>query len=42
MMIWFKLFYEQCLKMAECNSIEHNVYEAPNMYLHLSANISND
>ena len=34
--------YEQCLKMAKCNSIEHNFHETPNMYLNLSANTSND
>ena len=28
--------------MAECNSIEHNFRETPNMYPHLSANTSND
>ena len=28
--------------MAECNSIEHNFRETPNMYSHLSANTSND
>ena len=28
--------------MAECNSIEHNFHEIPNMYPNLSANISND
>ena len=28
--------------MAECNSIEHNFHEAPNMYPNLSANTSND
>ena len=28
--------------MAECNSIEHNFHETPNMYSMLSANTSND
>ena len=28
--------------MAECNSIEHNFHETPNMYPDVSANISND
>ena len=28
--------------MAECNSIEHNFHETPNMYPMLSANTSND
>ena len=28
--------------MAECNSIEHNFNETPNMYPNLSANTSND
>ena len=28
--------------MPECNSIEHDFHEAPNMYLNLIANISND
>ena len=28
--------------MAECNSIEHDFHETPNMYPNLSANISND
>ena len=28
--------------MVECNSIRHDVYETPNMYPNLSANISND
>ena len=28
--------------MAECNSIEHDFHETPNMYSNLSANISND
>ena len=28
--------------MAECNSIEHNFHEAPNMHPNLSANTSND
>ena len=28
--------------MAECNSIEHNFHEAPNMYPNLSSNTSND
>ena len=28
--------------MAECNSIEHNFHETPNMYPNLSANTSND
>ena len=27
--------------MVECNSIEHNFHEKPNMYRNLSANISN-
>ena len=28
--------------MAECNSIEHNFHETPNIYPNLSANTSND
>ena len=28
--------------MAECNSIEHDFHETPNMYSNLGANISND
>ena len=28
--------------MTECNSIEHNFHETPNMYPNLNANISND
>ena len=28
--------------MVECNSIEHNFHETPNMYPNLSANTSND
>ena len=28
--------------MDECNSIEHNFHETPNMYLNLSVNISHD
>ena len=28
--------------MAECNSIEHDFHETPNIYSNLSANISND
>ena len=28
--------------MAECNSIEYDFHETPNMYSNLSANISND
>ena len=28
--------------MAECNSIEHDIHETPNMYQNLNANISND
>ena len=28
--------------MVECNSIEHDFHETPNMYPNLSANISND
>ena len=38
----FKLFYDQCLKMVECTSIEHDFLETWNMYPNLSANISND
>ena len=40
--IILKLFYEQCLKMAEWNFIEHNFQETPNMHANLSANTSND
>ena len=42
MMIHFKIFYEECLKMGECSSIKHNFHNTPNMYLNLSANISNE
>ena len=28
--------------MVECNSIEHDFHETPNMYTNLSANTSND
>ena len=38
----FKLFYQQCLKMDKCNSIEHDFHKTPNMYLNLNANISNE
>ena len=33
---------EQCLKMAECNSIEHDFHETLNMYPNLSTTPSND
>ena len=42
MMIYFKIFCEECLKMGECNSIKHNFHNTPNMYPNLSANISNE
>ena len=33
---------EQCLKMAECNSIEHDFHETLNIYPNLSTTPSND
>ena len=38
----FKLFYEQYLKMDECNSIKHDFHKTPNMYPNLNASISNE
>ena len=37
-----KLFYEQCLKMAEWNLIEHNFQETPNIHSNLSGNTLHD
>ena len=31
------MFYDKCLKMNECNSIEHDFHETPNMYPKLNA-----
>ena len=38
----YDIILRKCLNMAECNSIKHNFHKTPNMYLNLSANISND
>ena len=38
----FKLFYDSCVKIHECNFNEHDFDETANMYPTLSANTSND